>query len=243
MAVACFKNSDQLSVKNTKMKCQVVLERKRCMGEYLMRKIWKNFDWKAFKAVVFVLIPFFAFHGLQSCVSKESKSEVRPMTPMSTKGQHSQALTGVYEQLIKRLQPEIKSKKVEVKKFENQVRIAIPNDILFPGGGWTVDRKGYEILDKIVPVMKEYKHSPIEIYGYTDNGPLGHSLRSKFSTNRELSLTRAVDIVNYFQKKGVNGDMLSATGYGSEQPVATNDTAQGRSRNRRMEIAIMVGES
>jgi chemotaxis protein MotB len=163
---------------------------------------------------------------------QESKREVRPISPVSAIGRQSQPLTSIYDQLLKKLQSEIKSKKAEVKQFENQVRITIPNDFLFPGGGWTVDRKGYEVLDKIVPVMKEFKGNPIEVYGYTDNAPIGPSLRTKFSTNRELSLARAVDIVSYFQKRGVNSDMLSATGYGADNPVATNDTPPGKGQEQ-----------
>lgn len=205
-----------------------------------MREMKKNFDWKAFKIVVFVLTLSFALYGLQGCASKESGREFRPAKPMPTKSHQSITLAGIYDQLIKQLQSDIKSKKAEVQKFENQVRITIPNDVLFPGGGWTIDRRGYDILDKIVSVLKELKNIPIEVHGYTDNGPIGPSVRSKFSTNRELSLTRAVDIVNYFQKKGMDRGMLTATGYGEEQPVATNDTPLGRAKNRRMDIAIMA---
>lgn len=208
-----------------------------------MRSMRRNDAWKAFDIVVIVLMLLFVLHGLEGCASKqESNREVRPVAPVSAIGRQSQALTSIYDQLIKSLQSEIKSKKAEVKKFENQVRITIPNDILFPGGGWTVDRKGHEMLDKIVPVMKEFKGSPIEVYGYTDNGPIGPSLRSKFSTNRELSLARAVDIVSYFQKKGIDREILSATGYGADNPVATNDTPQGRARNRRTEIAFLSSD-
>jgi chemotaxis protein MotB len=209
-----------------------------------MREMRRNDYRKALEIIVIVLMPVFALHGLEGCASKpESKREIRPITPVSAIGRQSQTLTSIYDKLLKSLQSEIKSKKAEVKQFENQVRITIANDILFPGGGWTVDRKGYEMLDKIVPVMKEFKGSPIEVYGYTDNGPIGPSVRSKFSTNRELSLARAVDIVSYFQRKGVDRDLLSATGYGADNPVAPNDTPQGRARNRRTEIAFLSSDS
>lgn len=207
-----------------------------------MRRIRKNGERTAFYGAVYIVTLLLAIYGLDGCASKESRSEIRPAKTIPTKSQQSKTLTGIYDQLIKRLQPDIKSKKAEVQKFENQVRITIPNDVLFPGGGWVIDKRGHEILDKIVPVVKELKNNPIEVYGYTDNGPISPSMRSKFSTNRELSLARAVDIVNYFQKKGIDRDVLSATGYGEEQPVATNDTPLGRAKNRRMEIAIMAND-
>jgi chemotaxis protein MotB len=213
-------------------------------GGCLMRDMRRNDEWKTLDIVIVVMMFFWALHGLGGCASRqESKSEVRPVTPVSAIGRQSQTLTGIYDQLIKRLQSEIKSKKAEVKKFENQVRIIIPIDVLFSGGGWTIDRKGNEILDKVVPVLKELTNQPIEVYGYTDNSPIGPSLRSKFSTNLELSLARAVDTVSYFQKRGIDRDMLTATGYGAEQPAANNDTPLGRAKNRRMEIAIIAPDS
>jgi chemotaxis protein MotB len=68
------------------------------------------------------------------------------------------------------------------------------------------------------------------------------SLRGKFSTNRELSLARAVDVVNYLKEKGISPDLLTATGYGADQPVSPNDMPQGRARNRRIEILIVAAD-
>jgi chemotaxis protein MotB len=184
--------------------------------------------------VVFVLMLIWG------CSSKQSpRVDAKPITPATPMSQQLQSQTSLYQQLMKKLQSEIKANKVGVKQFENQVRITIPNDVLFPGGGWTLDRKGIEILDKIVTILKDLKNQAIEVYGYTDNAAISGSQRSRFSTNRELSLARAVDIVNYFEKKGIDRDILSATGYGSEQSLATNDTPAGRAKNRRVEIAIM----
>jgi chemotaxis protein MotB len=194
---------------------------------------------------VTAILVLFSSLLVSGCASKkqsmpETRSEAKTTPATTPRSQQVQAQTNIYQQLTKRLQPEIKSYKVEIKQFDDRVRITIPNDVLFPGGGWTIDRKGNEILDKIIPVLKDLKNQAIEVYGYTDNAPVGSSMRSKFSTNRELSLARAVDIVSYLQKKGIDRDILSATGYGAEQPVATNDTTLGRVKNRRMEIAIMA---
>jgi chemotaxis protein MotB len=209
-----------------------------------MRRIRRNDEWTVFHGVVSITMLVLALYGLEGCASKqESKREVRPITPVSAIGRQSQNMTSIYDKLLKSLQSEIKLKKAEVMQFENQVRITIPNDVLFPGGGWTIDRKGNELLDKIIPVLKDSKNQAIEVYGYTDNSPVGPLPKSKFTTNRELSLARAVDIVGYFQKKGINRDLLSATGYGAEEPVATNDTPQGKARNRRMIIAVMAPDS
>jgi chemotaxis protein MotB len=150
-----------------------------------------------------------------------------------------QAQTNTYQQLTKGLQGEIKAGKAQVRQLERSLKITLANEVLFPGGGTNLDRKGKEVLNKIIPALKVLKDSDIEIYGFTDNAPVPYSLRSKFSTNRELSLARAVDVVNYMKEKGINPSLLTAAGYGADQPVSTNDTPQGRAGNRRIEILIM----
>ena len=73
--------------------------------------------------------------------------------------------------------------------------------------------------------------------------PIGPALRSRFPSNWELSTARATDVVRYLVAQGVNPNMLSAQGFGDSQPVASNDTAQGRAKNRRVEIVIMAAGS
>ena len=73
--------------------------------------------------------------------------------------------------------------------------------------------------------------------------PIGPELRSRFPSNWELSTARATDVVRYLVAQGVNPNMLSAQGFGDSQPVASNDTAQGRAKNRRVEIVIMAAGS
>jgi chemotaxis protein MotB len=167
------------------------------------------------------------------CASKQaSKDEAPPITNM----------TGPYQQLTKQLHKEIKAGHAQVSQLDKSLKIAFVNDILFSKGGWSIDRKGKEILDKVIPVFKTLKDSDIEVYGHTDNSPVMLSLRGKFSTNRELSLARAVDVVNYLKEKGISPDLLTATGYGADQPVSPNDMPQGRARNRRIEILIVAAD-
>jgi chemotaxis protein MotB len=174
------------------------------------------------------------------CASKQtSKNEALPVTGMTGRSQQFQAQTDAYQQLTKQLQKEVKAGQTQVTQLEKSLKITFVNEILFPGGGWNMDRKGKGILDKIIPVLKTLKGSDIEVYGHTDNSPVISSLRTKFSTNRELSLARAVDVVNYLKEKGISPDLLTATGYGADQPAFPNDTPQGRAKNRRTEILIM----
>src|SRR5215510_4411841 len=80
--------------------------------------------------------------------------------------------------------------------------------------------------------------SRIVVEGFTDNVPIGPQLKAKFPSNWELSTARATDVVRFLSAKGVPSSMLAAEGFGDSRPVATNDTPQGRAKNRRVDIVI-----
>jgi outer membrane protein OmpA-like peptidoglycan-associated protein len=90
-------------------------------------------------------------------------------------------------------------------------------------------------LDKLVPVFGEYPDTNITIYGYTDNtGAADYNLK--------LSGERAASVKNYLTGKGVSSSRFQVTGLGIADPIASNETVQGRSQNRRVEFAITANE-
>jgi chemotaxis protein MotB len=79
----------------------------------------------------------------------------------------------------------------------------------------------------------------INVNGYTDNTPIGPGLAKKgVTTNQILSQKRADTVMEYMVSQGVKPDLVAAHGYGESDPVAPNDTAEGRARNRRVELTI-----
>jgi len=94
-------------------------------------------------------------------------------------------------------------------------------------------------LDKIVPALQTASAQRIEVEGYTDNVPIGGHLEHRFPTNWELSAARAVEVVRYLQKKGIDPSRLTAAGHGEYQPVGSNATPAGRQANRRTDIDLM----
>ncbi|MGZ6078405.1 MAG: OmpA/MotB family protein, partial [Myxococcaceae bacterium] len=78
----------------------------------------------------------------------------------------------------------------------------------------------------------------IDVQGYTDDVPIGPELKSRFPSNWELSTARATDVVRYLASKGVDKNLMSATGFGDTHPIASNSTAEGRQKNRRIEIVV-----
>jgi outer membrane protein OmpA-like peptidoglycan-associated protein len=90
-------------------------------------------------------------------------------------------------------------------------------------------------LDKLVPVFKEYADTNIMIYGYTD-------ITGSAEYNLKLSGERAESVKNYLVSKGLNANRFSMTGMGIADPIATNDTPEGRTQNRRVEFAITAND-
>ena len=90
-------------------------------------------------------------------------------------------------------------------------------------------------LDKLVPVFAEYPDTDITIFGYTDStGPADYNLK--------LSAERAASVRNYLVSKGVASARFNVTGLGIADPIATNETVEGRSQNRRVEFAITAND-
>lgn len=110
---------------------------------------------------------------------------------------------------------------------ENAIRFATNKSTL------TIDAKAN--LEKLVPVLNNYENTNIVIYGYTDN-------TGKIEYNQILSGKRANSVKNYLATKGVNNNRIQTKGLGINDPISTNETAEGRSKNRRVEFAIVANE-
>ncbi len=90
-------------------------------------------------------------------------------------------------------------------------------------------------LDRLIPVFKNYKNTDIAIYGHTDN-------MGKIEYNQLLSEKRSNSVKNYLVTKGLNINRFQTKGLGIQDPIAPNDTSEGRSKNRRVEFAIIANE-
>jgi len=96
-----------------------------------------------------------------------------------------------------------------------------------------------QTIAKIAPILAPMQAANITVIGYTDNVPIGPELIAQgISTNKELSLKRAQTVMNYLISQGVNPATLTAQGMGEADPVASDDTPQGRAQNRRVELTL-----
>ena len=105
------------------------------------------------------------------------------------------------------------------------------DDVLFDFDRSTIKPAAAQILDRLVVFMNENKNSRVALSGYTDN--VGTE-----AYNMALSERRWTSVKDYVVKKGVEGDRVSGQGFGESKPIADNKTAEGRAKNRRVEIKV-----
>jgi chemotaxis protein MotB len=147
-----------------------------------------------------------------------------------------QALERDYQQL----KSELANDQVEITKLEGELKVTFKADILFPEGGWQLSSGAKATLNKIVPTLQGLQQTKIVVDGYTDNLPIGPELqRMGIASNLELSSRRADGVVQYLASQGVNPNLMSAQGFGDTHPVASNDTPEGRAKNRRIEVTLV----
>lgn len=123
---------------------------------------------------------------------------------------------------------------------ENKIRIVFMAPVLFDSGDAYLKKDSLPILQEIIQTLNDLPNA-IQIEGHTDDRPLGKG--AKFDTNWELSAARAFAVLRFLEINGIAQQRLSAIGYGEFRPVETNDTPEGRTANRRIEINILRREN
>ncbi len=140
-----------------------------------------------------------------------------------------------YGQLATSLQTEIEQGRVELSELKGKLTVKMKDKILFASGVATVGKEGLSALAKVAEALKNVQGKVIRVEGHTDNVP---TTGGPWPSNWELSTARALAVVRALQEKGVDPTKLAAAGYGEFQPIAPNDTPEGKSLNRRIEIVL-----
>ena len=153
--------------------------------------------------------------------------------------QQYNALENDYNQLNQRLSSEIGAQQVHITRLQGAIKVAVNSELLFPSGGWQMPPAAAQTIAKMAPILAPFQQTTIIVTGYTDNVPIGPELRQQgVDSNQQLSLKRAQTVANFLVSQGVNANRVSARGLGDAEPVASNDTPQGRAQNRRVELTL-----
>ena len=125
---------------------------------------------------------------------------------------------------------------VEVYREGDNIRLSIPGNITFSTGSAAIVTNFYPVLEDVAKVLNRYEKTKLSIEGHTDS--VGDA-----NYNTQLSIQRANSVANYLQGTSVATNRLQTLGMGESQPVASNDTAQGRQQNRRVELRVIPLQS
>ncbi len=124
-----------------------------------------------------------------------------------------------------------------VEQRNGKVYVSMENKLLFNSGSWAVGPEGRRAVQQLGEVLAQNPDIAVLIEGHTDNVPYGGS--GQLKDNWDLSTKRATSIVQILRENGnIDAQNLTAAGRGEYAPVATNDTAEGRARNRRIEVIL-----
>ena len=120
---------------------------------------------------------------------------------------------------------------IEVNRVGDQLQLNMPSDLTFSSGQASLQPQFYPVLDDVASTLNEFPETAVDIIGHADS-------QGSETFNQRLSEDRASSVQSYLAGQGVNGVRLATAGYGETRPIATNETAEGRALNRRVEIIV-----
>jgi outer membrane protein OmpA-like peptidoglycan-associated protein len=131
-----------------------------------------------------------------------------------------------------KLRQTLRSTGVSVERVGDNINLIMPGNITFVSAGHDLNGNFYEVLDSVVLVLQEFNKTVIVVAGHTDS--VGST-----EYNQALSERRATSVANYLLSKAVVAARIETVGFGETAPLADNDSAEGRSLNRRVELSLL----
>ncbi len=187
-----------------------------------------------FGSLIIALIAVFGLSGCTVIFQKGRRTDIEKISKLKN---DLSELERAKAELESRLKDEIGNKQVKVEMQDKGLVITFVAEVLFDSGKAKLRQESLSKLSKVAGVLNTtVADLNIGIEGHTDNEPIK---KSGWKSNWELSTARALSVLHYLSEQSVNEPRLSAVGYGEYHPVASNDSRDGRQKNRRVEIVIL----
>lgn len=174
---------------------------------------------------------------LEQRVNTMTATERELARQLEAKEQQIAQLSVVQERLSGELETEVAMRQVDVQRLADGIRLNVSDDLLFPSGSAALGAKGREVLGRIASELDPASQI-ISVVGHTDSFMLPPRLRGQYPTNWELAGARAAIVVRALSEAGVPPPSLRAVSRGPFAPIASNETREGRAKNRRTEIIV-----
>ena len=157
---------------------------------------------------------------------------------LAARNQEVDSLRSTYDGLVQDLQSEVSAGRVQIEQLRDGLHVKLAQEILFASGSAELSGEGQTVLGKVASRLTEVEHQ-IEVAGHTDDVRISGALAQHYPSNWELAGARAAVVVRLLAKKGVPENRLVAASFGETKPVGSNDTPEGRARNRRIDIRLV----
>lgn len=173
-------------------------------------------------------------------VATVAQAKLRPDPPETAGAQAKPAApVDVFAAISDALKPAVKNGRLQIRKEEAGPVVTVQSRSLFGPGPAELKEDGKEILREAARAISASGKPGLRIEAHTDNIPMGPKYRDRFPTNKELSEERARVVAGFVSEAaGIESNRVAAAGLADSKPVATNDTAEGRSKNSRIEIHV-----
>lgn len=147
----------------------------------------------------------------------------------------TEKMKGIAKDIMKVMERLVKSGQVRVTQSARGIAIEINASVLFASGQAALEGESLKVLKAVAEVLAEVDNN-IQVEGYSDNAPINSPM---YPSNWELSSARASGVARLFVENGIAADRVVVLGYGENRPVDTNETSEGRARNRRVTVMIL----
>ncbi len=167
-----------------------------------------------------------------------SRNLDRSQKELAVRRQELGRMRTTYDALVSDLESQVAAGEIEIEQLREGLRLNLSQEILFPPGSARLGASGRGVIGTVAARLASLDHR-IEVRGHTDDVPITGALARRYPSNWELAAARATEVVRLLAERGVETDRLTAISFGEFRPVASNETAEGRARNRRIEIRLL----
>ena len=179
---------------------------------------------------------FFSKDSMKSGASAGAAKQDLQNAKEDPAGMPDPSLLEPYKKLNEQLKEQVNSGAIRIKLESRGLVITLAEKAFFPSGDNTIYPAAYSSMESLAKIMSTVPNQ-VRLEGHTDSVPI-HTAR--FSNNWELSTARSISVLNLLETKyGLDPSRFSVAGYAQNLPVATNDTEDGRARNRRVEVIVL----
>ena len=176
-----------------------------------------------------VLAPSFGAILMAGCVSRGAYDELQAQYQQSQ--QQNAMLTS-----------RVANESAQISRLQGAIKYTVDSDLLFAPGGWEMSARGKQVIGNMATKLASTQRNKIVANGHTGNAPVGPGLQLRgVTSNQMLSEKRAQTVADFLVTQGMDPGLVSAVGHGDHDPIASNATAQGRRKNRRVELALAAG--